>query len=244
MASSNTLFAPGAFQSTIRRMAQENGWNPQQISDEGAFFRFDMPSGRSKALVVIPFKHLFEFSVQTEQSFVSEDRIPHALSTMLLQRNCDRPLGFWCIVKLKDSHVYTYMHNVEPRILTGQYFGDITRLLLEEADRLDDLIEDWQRKSQPGVVRFGKDYCHVEKKSYTDNNRIALVLYDVDDGEQVTVATVNVHEARLAADEVVIKTYEGHEELPDALVKAGIIKLTSRTVQVGQYSCPIAKCLI
>jgi len=225
-------------------MAQENGWTPQKLDSESAVFRFDMPSGRSKAAVVLPFEHLFEFSVQSNQVFNSEEDIPHLLSSILLQRNSGRSIGFWSLLTMREQYVYTCMHNVEPRLMTGPYFGDVVRALLEEADRLDNWVAERLRTKNQVVVHFGEWRCRVEKNLYTDNQRLALILNDAEDGERITVATVNVSEARLAADEVVIKSYEGHESLPNAMAQAGVIQLTGRTVQVGQYWCPVAKCLI
>lgn len=244
MAANNALYTPNTFQTTIRRLAHENGWTPQHLTDNQAIFRFDLPSGRSKALMVLAYEHLFEFSVQSAQMFENEDSLPHVMSSFLLQRNCGRSLGFWCLLKIGEQQVYSVMHNVEPRMLSAGYFGDVARILLEEADLLDNFIEDYERKNQVGVVQFGQWRCRADRQTYTDGNRIALVLLDIEDGERIAVATVNAPSIRLAADEVVLKSYEGHEELPNALERAGVVKLTGRTVQMGQHICPIAKCLI
>ncbi len=60
-------------------------------------------------------------------------------------------------------------------------------------------------------VTFRGWRCRVERATYGHTDRIALPLYDATDGEPVAVATINLPELALAADEVVIKDYSENE---------------------------------
>jgi hypothetical protein len=71
-------------------------------------------------------------------------------------------------------------------------------------------------------VKFKEWDCDVVLKRY-DNDRIALLLTDVEDGSPVAKATTNIPEVPLGAYDVIIKDYMENEGMKDALVKAGIV---------------------
>lgn len=91
------------------------------------------------------------------------------------------------------------------------------------------------------MVNFLGVNCKVVKHQYHNNGRIALDLIIAEDdeerdlfkGEPMTHATINIAEAPLAVDEVIIKDYSENAGLLDALLKAGIVEKTGRTVQHG-----------
>lgn len=75
------------------------------------------------------------------------------------------------------------------------------------------------------IVEFNGYTCVVRKSQYRDNDRIALILKDVNGDEQDTItATVNVPEISLKDDEVLIKNYSENEGILEVLTKAGLIK--------------------
>ena len=97
-------------------------------------------------------------------------------------------------------------------------------------------------------MRFMNWDCNIVKTHYT-NGRIALQLVataddldnDVYEGEPIAMASVNLPEVSIAADEVFIKDYSENEGMLMALVKAGIVKDTGRRVQSGFVSIPVCK---
>jgi len=81
-------------------------------------------------------------------------------------------------------------------------------------------------------------------KLYYNNGRIALELLDPDDGEIQATATVNVPEFPLKDGYVLLKGWSENEGIPEALEKAGVVRLTKHTVQTGFVKAQVAKLLV
>lgn len=90
-------------------------------------------------------------------------------------------------------------------------------------------------------IKFQQWDCILEMGGYSNNGRIALELIDERDGEFVATATVNIPEANLPWDELLIKDYSENEGMLDCLVNAGLVTRTGKSVQTGFVTCPIAK---
>ena len=88
-------------------------------------------------------------------------------------------------------------------------------------------------KGSAGVV-FGK-YA---------NDRVAIQLTDIEDHCPLCTATVNIPEAQLDAGKVFLKGWSENEGVPQALDKAGIVKLTGRTVPSGFVEADEAELLV
>lgn len=80
-------------------------------------------------------------------------------------------------------------------------------------------------------------------RRYPMNNRLALELLEKD-GMPYAVATVNVPDVELEADEVIIKNYSENEGILEMLEKEGIVKQTGKSVRTGWVTVPICKLLI
>lgn len=93
------------------------------------------------------------------------------------------------------------------------------------------------------TVKFKRWTCTVEKEQYS-NDRIALELIDVKNGETVLVATVNIPQEKIAKDEVIIKNYSENEGILDILVKANVISKPIRMIDVGMAANGGAVCKI
>lgn len=93
-------------------------------------------------------------------------------------------------------------------------------------------------------VQFRGWRCRVERASYGHTDRIALTLSDVEDGEPVAVATINLPELALAADEVVIKDYSENEGMLATLVTAGVISAPLRAIPLQYVTVYVCRCLI
>lgn len=96
----------------------------------------------------------------------------------------------------------------------------------------------------PRRVEFRGWTCRVERASYGGTDRIALPLYAVDDGSPVAVATVNLPELALAADEVIVKDYSENEGLLELLVAAEVVSPPLRELQSGYVTLHVCRCLI
>ncbi|HMQ30393.1 MAG TPA: hypothetical protein PKD53_06665 [Chloroflexaceae bacterium] len=93
-------------------------------------------------------------------------------------------------------------------------------------------------------VTFQGWKCRVVRASYGNTGRIALPLYDVEDGSPVATATVNMPELSLALDEVVIKNYSENEGMLDLLMAEGIISPPLGEVSSGYVTLYICRCLL
>ena len=73
------------------------------------------------------------------------------------------------------------------------------------------------------------------------NGMTALELIDTEDDEVVMVATVNIPDAQIEKDELIIKNYSENEGVLEALQKLGIIGPVLRTIRTGFVTCPVVK---
>lgn len=92
----------------------------------------------------------------------------------------------------------------------------------------------WRGKFCTGEI------LNVEFATYA-NGRTAIQLIG-EDGP-FAVATVNIPEAILAPDEVLIKDYSENEGMLQTLVTAGIVQVTDRGHRSGWVNIPICKLL-
>jgi hypothetical protein len=82
----------------------------------------------------------------------------------------------------------------------------------------------------------------IRRKRYS-NGRLALEIIDVEDGCPVMMATVNIPEANLKPDEVIIKNYSENEGVLEFLIENGIVSEPVRHISSGWVTCPIVKIL-
>ena len=81
-------------------------------------------------------------------------------------------------------------------------------------------------------LKYGEYDCILERLQY-QNGRTALQLYDAVDGTPVLTATVNIPEAPLNSDQVLIKNWSENEGILDALIEHKVVVDTGVTVPTG-----------
>ena len=94
------------------------------------------------------------------------------------------------------------------------------------------------------IVRLHDVYCRILMQRYELGNRIRLQLIAIDDKLPYACATVNVPGVELAADEILIKDWSENQGVLAALIRAGVIEDTGRTVPAGRTEANVAKLLI
>ncbi len=82
--------------------------------------------------------------------------------------------------------------------------------------------------------------CVVRFARYRDTGHVAIRLEDPE-GMPFATATVNAPDVFLEGDEVLIKNWSENEGILDALVRAGIVKVTPMRVTVGRAVAPVCK---
>lgn len=145
MAGLASLFSSSSFRGTIQRYCSDQGWKIAEINEVKAVLRFRMDSGRSQTLYIIRYDSTLEFSVPSALNFSSIDDVPHYVSTLLLKRNREPKVGFWCIEEIGRDHVFSVMHNAEMQLIDSTYFARVVRVLINECDELEGVIEDMLR---------------------------------------------------------------------------------------------------
>ncbi len=128
------LFSGVNFATTVQRYCDGIGWKIADLNSKRAMLRFNMDSGRQQTLFILRYESTLEFSVPSVLAFDSDADIPHVLSTLLLQRNAERKIGFWCLEQINNKHVYSCMHNAELQLLNQDYFAAVVRALITECD--------------------------------------------------------------------------------------------------------------
>jgi len=68
------------------------------------------------------------------------DAVPGYLSTLLLKRNCEKKIGFWCLEGIGSRQIFSHMHNAEMSLIDGEYFAKVVRTLIQEVDELEEVI--------------------------------------------------------------------------------------------------------
>lgn len=134
------LFAGVNFQTTIQRYCASQGWKIADLNDQRARLGFTMGSGSKQTLYILKYDTTLEFSVQSALAYPSVDAIPDFVSTLLLKRNVERTIGFWCIEELQGMQVYSCMHNADMRLIDSACFGRIVRALLDEVEDFEQTL--------------------------------------------------------------------------------------------------------
>lgn len=88
-------------------------------------------------------------------------------------------------------------------------------------------------------VEFQGVVCTLYLQRY-ENRRLCIRLIDSDD-TPYACATVNVPEAELARDEVLVKNWSENRGILAALLKAGVVKDTGRTVTTGHAKANVVR---
>ena len=76
------------------------------------------------------------------------------------------------------------------------------------------------------------------------NGRTSIELLDARDHEPVMVATVNIDNALLHGDEIIIKDYSENEGVLDFLVRNEIVSHPKHWVATGWVACPVVDLLV
>ena len=92
------------------------------------------------------------------------------------------------------------------------------------------------------ITFFGLSCAPVFRR-YADNDRIAILLR-TPEGEPVATATVNQPDFNLEPNQVLIKDYAENAGILAALVNAGIIEDTGKTVPVGHAQARLCRLLV
>lgn len=83
------------------------------------------------------------------------------------------------------------------------------------------------------LIQFKKWPCFLVYSAYGNNQRTCMYLVDVDTGEIIITATVNISDWLMPAGHVLIKDWSENHGILDVLETAGIVKRTGQMVPSG-----------
>ena len=90
---------------------------------------------------------------------------------------------------------------------------------------------------------FKGNTLSVEMTRYAGNDRRAIQLIDMEDGYPYCMATVNIPDALIEANEVIIKNWSENEGILEALQVNGIVGPVKRRIQSGFVYCDVVDLL-
>jgi hypothetical protein len=94
------------------------------------------------------------------------------------------------------------------------------------------------RRKTMQKVKFKEWDCFVAFAQY-GNGRTAIQLLAVEDRVPIAVASVNMPDESLEADEICIKDYSENEGMLECLMKAKIVSAPLRYVESGWVTIPV-----
>ena len=134
------LFSSANFRSTIQRYCHQLGWRINDINDRRAILKFSANSGHNQTLFIIRYENTLEFSVPSGLKFYSLEEVPGWISTMLLSRNSQFKIGFWCLEEIDNQQVFSMMHNAEISLMNVDYFSKVIVKLVNDCDEFEQAI--------------------------------------------------------------------------------------------------------
>ncbi len=134
------LFSSVNFRSTIQRYCNQLGWRINDINDRRAILKFSANSGNNQTLFIIRYENTLEFSVPSGLKFYSLEDVPGWMSTMLLSRNSQFKIGFWCLEEIENQQVFSMMHNAEISLMNVDYFSKVILKLVNDCDEFEQAI--------------------------------------------------------------------------------------------------------
>jgi len=101
-------------------------------------------------------------------------------------------------------------------------------------------------KDTDPVIEFRDFKCFMELTEYDLNGRTAILLHEIDDEDSglVAVATINIPDAKVGMNEVLIKDWSENEGMVEALQRAGVIGPVLDMVPAGNTAASKHELLI
>jgi 8-oxo-dGTP pyrophosphatase MutT (NUDIX family) len=138
------------FKRAVKTYCEEHHLELTDIDEDHGELVFALPADGKKRLYLTRYDSTVEFSLPGYTTFDSAEELPGVFSTSLLLRNARKKVGFWCIDKLKEKFVYSFMHNAELKLLDGRHFFNIVSGLIAESEAIEEIIGDAAKARKRG----------------------------------------------------------------------------------------------
>lgn len=146
----DTTDPSGEFAKFINRMCAAFNWKTREFDNEHAVIEFTVDQLRSQTLFIFCYDDDLEFSVPSFAAFDSMEKVPHYISTSLMQINAKSKIGFWCVELIGEKLVYTYMHNARMSLTDEAAFKDIITTLIQRVDDFENLLVKMSEQGKTG----------------------------------------------------------------------------------------------
>ena len=119
-------------------------------------------------LVIRDIDDIVQFSMPSHLIVSTGQRIPHHLSSVLLQLNSESLMGFWSLegISTKDiAFIFSYSNNVSKTLLNKYLFDEVVIDMLESCSELYQLIEEIEqadRDNENEPTSPGEDSEHQQ----------------------------------------------------------------------------------
>ena len=137
----DSLFAGVNFRQAVQKCCGQIGWQIADLNDNRALLQFETALGRTQNLFILRYDSTLEFSAPSAFRFETEDQIPQRILLMLLRRNTENKIGFWCIKMLNGKLTSSYMHNADLSCMIDvEYFTRVVRFLVRECEEVERVV--------------------------------------------------------------------------------------------------------
>jgi hypothetical protein len=128
------------FWTFVKRMCSNNQWLMREADYEHAVIEFAVDGSRTQTLFIFNMDNDLEFSIPSFAAFDSLEKVPHFISSSLMQINAKTKIGFWCLEQIGEKLVYTYMHNAVMSKLDEADFKEIVTTLITRVEDFENLL--------------------------------------------------------------------------------------------------------
>jgi hypothetical protein len=98
---------------------------------------------------------ILQFSMASHIMVMPNEKIPHHLSSALLQINSDSMTGFWSLERMDDSReiafVFSYNNNIHKMLLNKKLFDEVVTDMFDSCGDLYQMIESAEQAYQQSV---------------------------------------------------------------------------------------------
>jgi hypothetical protein len=144
------------FEKKIKSFCQPPRYELSKLED-GLAFVVVHPHASEKidehVLMIRDVDDIVQFSMPSHIMVPPDQRIPHHLSTALLQLNSESLMGFWSLQGTDNediAFIFTYDNNVSKMLLNKNLFDEIVTDMLESCRALYQLIEEVEQLAERG----------------------------------------------------------------------------------------------
>lgn len=135
------MFSRDNFPTTMERYCRDLGWKIVDGNPDVAIVEFSMGSGRTRWLALSRREAGLRFEVPSLAHFAFVGEIPPYLSVLILRRNFQLEIGFWCIQEINNESFFSCIHNAEWQLISAEYLRHAVGALINECEDFEKTLK-------------------------------------------------------------------------------------------------------